>query len=217
MEVCGKIFACVMLLVGAIECFAGFKIMKFTLALWGLGIGVACGTAIGIEWQSTVTAVVFSLIFGAVLALSSFKMHLFGTFIKNTFLIAFAMCSVTEDIPTALIVGTICGGAATYFSKHGVIACTAFSGARAILFFAYIVMSSEENPLVSVFLWIPITAVGIAVQYVTTKGNEKKRVTTWSERKYPGMQKAYRNFCIKCGNELRGADKCQRCGYNYED
>lgn len=87
-------------------------------------------------------------------------------------------------------------------------------------------MELSASPTIAAILWIPIAISGIAVQYITTKKSkhEKKyrrlvnQTTTFSERKYPGMQRAYRNFCIKCGCELfESTDRCPRCGYSYDD
>ena len=38
------------------------------------------------------------------------------------------------------------------------------------------------------------------------------------EKKYPGFQKAFRNFCIKCGYDMSDlGGKCPRCGFDFDE
>ena len=46
----------VLILIGALECFAGFKTMKIMIAVWGFFFGAVVGTIIGIICKSVPTA-----------------------------------------------------------------------------------------------------------------------------------------------------------------
>lgn len=227
-----RLFACISLIIGAIECFAGFKIMKAMLAVWGFFIGAVLGVLIGVAAESTVLGAVLVIIFGAALAFLSYKLYLAGIFLLSAFLTAIAVYIMFENIYVALLLAIGVGVLAIFFVKPVVIVTTSISGAGIILSSAYLIMNLGMNgsTFVTVILWIPIALAGIAVQYVTTKkikdepagvGTSLRSANlsmTFSERKYPGMQRAYRNFCIKCGCELFGStDKCPRCGYSYDD
>lgn len=226
-----RLFACISLIIGAVECFAGFKIMKAMMAVWGLFIGAVIGTAIGFAVGSTAVGVIFALVFGAALAILSYKLYLAGIFVFTAFLTAVAVFIMFENIFVAIPIAIGAGIAAVYFVKPTVIAITAISGAGIILSSAYLVMNlgMRGSPVIMFILWFPIALSGIAVQYITTKKTKRAGTgtsslrsvnppITFSERKYPGMQRAYRNFCIKCGCELFGtAGKCPRCGYIYDD
>ena len=227
-----RLFTCISLVIGAIECFAGFKIMKAMMAIWGLFIGAMLGVVLGVNAKSILLGIVFVLLLGIGLAVLSYKLHLAGIFILTTFLTAVALYVIFENIVVAILIGLIVGGLAIYFVKPTVIITTSFSGAGIILFSAYKMMNLElnTNVIATVMLWIPITLAGIACQYITTQNarakKSRKRVSstshnpsmTFSERKYPGMQRAYRNFCIKCGCELQGVtEECPRCGYSFDD
>lgn len=227
-----RLFACISLIIGAIECFAGFKIMKAMLAVWGFFIGAVLGVLIGVAAESTVLGAVLVIIFGAALAFLSYKLYLAGIFLLSAFLTAIALYIMFENIYVALLLAIGVGVLAIFFVKPVVIVTTAISGAGIILSSAYLIMNLGMNgsTFVTVILWIPIALAGIAVQYVTTKKIKDEPAgvgtslrssnpsMTFSERKYPGMQRAYRNFCIKCGCELFGStDQCPRCGYSYDD
>lgn len=227
-----RLFACISLIIGAVECFAGFKIMKAMMAIWGFFIGAMLGVVIGVVAESTVLGVILVVVFGAILAILSFKLYIAGIFILTAFLTTIALYIMCENIFVALLLAIIVGILAIYLEKPVVIITTAISGAGIILSSAYMIMDLGLNgsPVVTVILWIPIALAGIAVQYITTQKIKSNKLgmkakfkssnpsMTFSERKYPGMQRAYRNFCIKCGCELLGAtDKCPRCGYSYND
>lgn len=227
-----RLFACISLVIGAVECFAGFKIMKAMMAIWGFFIGAALGVVIGVLAESTALGVILVIIFGVTLAVLSFKFYLAGIFILTAFLTTIALYIMFENIFIALLLAVGVGVLAMYFVKPVVIITTAVSGAGIILSSAYLMMDLGMNgsPVVTIILWIPIALAGIAVQYITTQKIKGDKLgvksplrspnpsMTFSERKYPGMQRAYRNFCIKCGCELFGTtDKCPRCGYTYDD
>ena len=227
-----SLFACISLIIGAVECFAGFKIMKAMLAIWGFFIGAMLGVAIGVSADSTTLGVILVIVFGVTLAVLSFKFYLAGIFILTAFLTTIALYIMFESIFIALLLAVGVGILAIYFVKPVVIITTAISGAGIMLSSAYLMrdLGINGSPVVTVILWIPLALAGIAVQYITTqkiKGDKfgvraalksPNPSMTFSERKYPGMQRSYRNFCIKCGCELFGTtNKCPRCGYTYDE
>lgn len=224
-----RIIASVSLVIGAIECFAGFKIMKAMLAIWGFFIGAVIGVVVGAIGESMALAVILAIFFGIGLAILAYRLYLAGVFILIAFLTTVAIYVIAENITIALLVGFGVGALAIFFVKPIVIISTAFSGAGMILSSAYLMMDLgiNETPVITAILWIPIAISGMVVQYVTTQGSKKgKRVSnpngysnpsmTFSERRYPGMQRAYRNFCIKCGCELQGINECPRCGFTFD-
>lgn len=226
-----RLFACISLVIGAVECFAGFKIMKTMLAIWGFFIGAMLGVVVGVVAESTILGFILVLLFGVGLAILAYKLYLAGIFILTAFLTTIAFYVIFEHIAVALLLGIGVGVLAIFFVKPVVIISTAFSGAGIILSSAYLMMDlgMNANPVVTAILWIPIAFTGIAVQYITTRNTKADNMgvkplrspnpsRTFSERKYPGMQRAYRNFCIKCGYELQGTtNKCPRCGFSFDD
>lgn len=227
-----RLFACVSLVIGAVECFAGFKIMKTMMAIWGFFIGSVLGVVIGVVAESTVLGVTAVILLGMTLAFLSFKLYAAGVFLLTSFLTATAVYIVCENIYAALMIAVVVGVFSIYFIKPMVISTTAISGAGIILSSAYLIMDLGINPepVITAVLWIPIAVGGVVVQYITTKKIKTEKLftgygakspnpsMTFSERRYPGMQRAYRNYCIKCGCDLLGTSgSCPRCGYRYDD
>lgn len=227
-----RLLACVSLIIGAVECFAGFKIMKIMMAVWGFFIGAFVGVVIGLIADSMAMGVVMIIFIGLALAILSFKLYIAGIFIFTAFMSGVAVYLIFESFVVSAWIGIAIGVLAVFFVKPVVIVTTAISGAGSIVSSAYMMMNLglDENRMTTTLLWIPIALAGIVVQFITTqkiKGTNMGISTymksanpsmTFSERKYPGMQRAYRNFCIKCGCELfDGVSKCPRCGYSYDD
>ena len=225
-----RFFACISLVIGAVECFAGFKIMKTLLAIWGFFIGAMAGVAVGVATDSTGLGVAMVILFGVILAVLSYRLYLAGIFLLTASLAGVAVYIPTDSILPAVLVAVLVGGLSIYFVKPVVILTTAISGAGIIVASAYAMMDLgvNDNMVIMTILWVPIALIGIVIQLGTTKkmtGTTVRRYDdlydpsrSFSERKYPGMQRAYRNFCIKCGCELLGdSDECPRCSFRYDD
>jgi hypothetical protein len=228
-----RIFACISLIIGAVECFAGFKIMKAMLIIWGFFIGAIIGVAVWGVSNSIALGVILVLLVGIGFAMLSYKLYLVGIFMLIASLTAVTMVYlISATIWIALMLAVPLGILAVCFVKPVVIITTSISGAGIILSSAYVMMNLglNVNYVVTVFLWIPIALAGIACQCITTENTTtaksgvklqmqpSNQSSTFSERKYPGIQRAYRNFCIKCGCELLGtSETCPRCGFSFED
>jgi len=227
-----RLFACISLIVGAMECFAGFKMMKSMLAIWGLLVGTMLGVIVGVEADSLALGFVLIIIFGVALAVLSYAFYSAGIFVLTAFLTMVAVYVLCENIFIALAFAICVGALAVLFGRHVCITVTAISGAVIVISSAYLIMDLElsAGDVAMFILWIPTALAGLAVQYITASKVEKDEMNvksslrsrnpsrSFSERKYPGMQRAYRNFCIKCGCELFGvAGKCPRCGYSCDE
>ena len=221
-----RLFAAISLIIGAIECFAGFKIMKAMMAIWGFFVGAMVGVVIGVVSDNTIIGVVVVVLLGGILAVLSYKLYKAGIFILTAFLSAVAAYIISESLWVSAVLAVVVGVLAILFIKPVVIGTTAISGAGIILSSAYIMMAMDlkANPVIAVVLWILLAVTGVAVQYITTQRQTGRPMgspnpsRTFSERKYPGMQRAYRNFCIMCGYELQSANqRCPRCNYSYDD
>lgn len=226
-----RLFACFSLIIGAVECFAGYKTMKAMLSIWGFFIGAMIGVAVGVASDNTALGVIFVLVIGTALAILSYKFYLAGIFVLTAFLVAVAFYIIFEKVIASILLGLVAGILSVLFVKPVTLATTAFAGAGIILSSAYTMMDLgiNANHVATALLWIPIAAAGVACQYITTQSVKtaknsakasgyKASAATYSERRYPGMQRAYRNFCIKCGYELMGtSDSCPRCGFSFDD
>ena len=228
-----RVFACISLIIGAVGCFAGFKMAKSVLAIPGFLIGAVIGVVAGASIDNTVLGLIVGIglivILGTALAVLFHKFYYGGIYILTTFLIAVLLCIAEVNIWIALSISIVFGALSLYFVKPVVILATAASGASIILWSAFWVMdpsggSSDSAVAIVIIsiLWAVIMLAGVAVQFVTTlkiKGAPDEKPKKSARKKYPGMQRAYKNFCIKCGCE-RPNEKtkyCPGCGYRYEN
>lgn len=226
-----KYLACISLVIGAVECFAGFKIMKFATPIWACLAGIVLGGIIGVAVDSTLVAVMASIILGVSFALLSCVFYFAGIFTVSSFCGAVSFYLICDNTYFALLVAMGVGLLSVYFVRYTLISSSAIFGSGVVLLSAYCLMSIEmrDNPIITAIVWIPMATVGIFVQFITSPnivgakagiGTLRKKsssVVTISERKYPGMQRAYRNFCIKCGCELLGSKVCPICKYRCDD
>lgn len=236
-----KILLCFSLLLGAIECFAGYKILKPTMLMWGLLIGVSGGIAAGILTENIIVGIVLALLLGVVFGLLFYELEAIGRFLLTAVLVTLALYLIIENIWIALMIGIPLGIAAIFFAKHVFIFSSSFSGAAILLFSAFAIINNvtsfeafgkgiiAENIFAPfMLLWAALAVFGILCQYFTTQNEvEYSGNSSWypvsssentslsfSEMRYPGMQRAYRNYCINCGYDLYGSrGACPRCGF----
>ncbi len=227
---------CVITLIfGVLKCFCGFKIMKISMSVGGFLIGALIGAATAIISDNADISVFLAIVLGVLLAFLAYKLYLVGVFLLTFFWMSIAMYIFFESVPIALILAGVCGVLAVLFVRPTVIVSTAFSGAGVVMtVIRMLFMSSDPLDLLrgttdaeSVMLnllWVVTAALGAWIQFVTTRGEKlresipKASGLSAGERQYPGMQRAYRNFCIKCGCRLSEQTRsaCPQCGYRQD-
>ena len=166
-----RVFACISFIIAAVECFAGYKIMKAMIAVWGFFIGLAVGVMAGVATDSALLAIFLIVVLGGALAFLSFKFYLAGVFALNAILSGLAFYIVFTNVLLAILFGGLIGLMSIYFVKPIAILCTSISSAGILVASAYTMMKLDvgANPIITAILWIPIALLGILVQFVTTK------------------------------------------------
>lgn len=235
-----KFIAFTAFLIGVLECFAGYKIYKIMIVVWGFVFGFLAGivfcTAGGIIESSVGAAIAIGIILGAAMSVLAYKFYLTGIFILVGMLTFFAFYFITSSVMISIALALVVGISANFFVKPVIMISTAFSGASIMLLALCLLLdASDSREFIYYILWIIISVDGIVVQlkinsYENSEIKKKKKikknlgervyrnVLTPSERKYPGMQKAYRNFCIECGCRLsKNNSKCPYCGLEIKD
>jgi len=222
-----KLLAVFGLLVGALECFAGLKIMKVMMSVWGFLIGMSLSVAMGLIFQSYVVAIAIGIVVGTALVVVTYRMYPVGIFLIISTLVALAIYILSKNVFVSVPVGLLIGGATLFCINPLTVLSTAFSGAGIIIISAYALMEvdSASNNVATLILWPLITFAGILCQMMTIsnryefkslpirRSNPQENLTP-SELKYPGMQRTYRNYCIKCGAPLGGGrTRCRACGF----
>ena len=221
-----------LILIGAVECFAGFKTRKAMIAVWGFFLGAAIGVAVGIAFGSSAVSVCASLILGVGVAVLAYKFYLAGVFLLTGTLTYLAALLLSQSYIIAIAPAVAAGVLSVLFVRPVIIVSTSISGAAVLSVAAWMMIGMNPDnfhiPMVLIYvLMIIVAAAGVMCQFLTTSPSKRKvvgtpvkasKTLTFSERRYPGMQHAYRNFCIKCGNEIADqGTKCPKCGFEITD
>lgn len=165
-----KIFLGITIVVGALECFSGYRIFKTILGLIGFLIGAALGAALANylsgEWVVTLLAGLVGGFIGAGLLVAFYFVGVFmiGALLGGILVEMFF--SLSGNIPPTLvviIVAILTGILAVVFQKFMIIVSTSFGGAWMMVKAASFFLGGSEFPtdLASFFSSAGTYAIGI--------------------------------------------------------
>jgi len=174
------------ILVGAIQCFFGYRIFKFILGLTGFLVGGALAAAIGYALsQEEAVALLAGLVGGFIGAALMVALYFIGIFLIGAFLggvlgaVLFAVAGSNPEPAVLLILAVIAGVVALVFQKFMIIISTGFGGAWSIVIgIAYfttgaidptnierLFRSGGSHLYAIVLCWLALGIVGVIVQY----------------------------------------------------
>lgn len=157
--------ALIMLIIGSLQCFFGYKLFKFWIAVTSFAVFGILGGIIGNNIASGVgTTVFFALMFAVLGAWASFKLYLAGVFLvcgSVSFVIGYAL---TQEPAAGIIMGLALGILATLFVKPVVILSTSLSGGASAGLAMSIIFGTGEVSI-RFLLCTVFIVLGIIVQY----------------------------------------------------
>ena len=181
------------ILVGALQCFYGYRIFKFILGLIGFILGSALTATIGYNFtQEEVIVLLFGLMGGFVGAALMMALYFVGVFVIGGFLgsilgvVLYAVAESNPDPAALLILAVIAGVIALVFQKFMIIVSTGFGGSwiivTGIAYFATQAINfsnlnqifrPDGSHLYAIILcWLALGIVGVIVQYRSPSTNE---------------------------------------------
>ena len=170
-----------------LQCFLGYRLLKIWVTVIGFLLGFVLGffishTAIGGE---AYLPAVIGIAAGVLLALVAFKLYLAGVFLFCGFVAFAAVRTIplpdekvwnTVLLVLAIVAFVAAGVLAVKFSRPCIIAITAISGAfNAVHALKTPIPSLAANYALGLVVTVVIAALGIAVQFATTKDLSKRR------------------------------------------
>ena len=182
----GSAVAALVAVVGLIEAFFGFKIMKACFALCGFLGGAAVGfIGTGLVLSEPVPCAIAALVAGIIGALILYKVYILGVFLSNTFLSAvvlFVVCGIALDmgasaVGIALVGGAIVGVVSCIFVRWCTIITTALGGGM-MAGQAVVVALQMDSYIVGVLLGIVFAVIGVIFQLKTTKDTKADGAVT---------------------------------------
>lgn len=165
--------AIVVLVLGLLECFFGYRVFKIQVAivafLAGLSGGMGLmGSLVGILWLS----IVVGIIIGALLAFVSMKIYKVGVFLLVAFFGFIIVTALTFMPLIGLIIGIVLGIVGVFLTKPVIILSTAFGGAGLVAsgIGSLIWKSAEATPIwLSAIILVALGVFASIIQFRTTR------------------------------------------------
>ena len=174
------------ILVGAIQCFFGYRIFKFILGLIGFLVGGAIAGAIGFSMsENEIVVLLVGLVGGFIGAALMIALYFIGIFLIGAFLggvigyVLYASAGNSPEAAVVLILAVITGVIALILQQFMIIVSTGFGGAWGVVFgIAYFLTDAIDptnleqmfrargSQLYTIVLcWLALGIVGVIVQY----------------------------------------------------
>jgi len=181
------------ILVGALQCFYGYRIFKFILGLIGFLLGSVLAAAIGYNFtQEVILVFLIGLVGGFIGAALMTALYFVGIFVIGSFfggILGVVLYAVAESYPdpaALLILAVIAGVIALVFQKFMIIVSTGFGGSwmvvTGIAYFAtqainfsnlnQIFRPDGSHLYALILCWLALGIVGVIVQYRSSPTNE---------------------------------------------
>lgn len=198
----------IILIIGIVQCFFGYKWLKFVLAVSGFMTGSVIGSVVGLigglESTDSVSEVVSMIIavmviFGIIGAVISYKVYKLGVFLvgfSGVYIISLLTSlagrlmsgsdSIAAAFVTALIPAVIAGCLMVKFTKPLIIIYTALSGAYTASFALSSLMSGG-----GFFIMIALSIAGIYVQCRMNDGITEKNYSNNNKNTVPPLKYDY--------------------------
>lgn len=168
------VFLAVTIIMALVNCFFGFRLLKFWISLFGFVTGAGIGYFLGDYFtHNLIVAVIAAVLCGAVLMLLAFKVYLAGVFVLCGALAYFAINELMlPDIwwkfAICIVIGLLIGCIAVKFVRPAVIVSSGIHGgissAGAIL--AAIGLKDQTMAVVT---GLALAILGILFQFANTR------------------------------------------------
>lgn len=173
------VFAVIGLILGLLQCFAGYKSLRFWCTLIGAIIGFIIGFLVGraVIPDQLAVQVIIAIVAAILLALVAFKIYLAGVFIYILVTVfgAVQMIPLEGDvwrivlIIAGIVLGIIAGVLAVKYSRPIIIAFTGVTGAlTAVRNFRILSPDLLKSAVWVVLAAAVLALLGILVQFKTT-------------------------------------------------
>ena len=173
----------VSILIGAVACFAGYRVFRLFIAIMGAAVGGMIGYSIGGDQQAL--AILLAIILAVAFASLAFFIYKAGVALLG-FLFGCGMSvgicgliGVAYSFGTCLIIGLVCAVIAVFLNRYFIVIGTAFSGSTMVMegIFSFTILdklqavTNWEEIIQSQFSAVPfiiiliVAIVGMIVQF----------------------------------------------------
>ena len=183
------------ILVGAVQCFLGYRLFKIILGLTGFLLGGVLGGAVGYTiWPQEVAALAAGLVGGIIGAAVLVGLYFIGVFLIGALLggvlgqVFFAVAEANPQPVVILIIAVIVGVIALIFQKLMIIVSTGFGGAWIVVvgitYFTTgaidltnlerMYRSGGSLTYAMLLCWTALGIIGVVVQYKSAPTKEQE-------------------------------------------
>jgi hypothetical protein len=181
----------VLLVVGLVVCFLGYRLLRFTLGLAGFCVGLALGLAVAglVAGASQVFTIIIGIVCGIIGAVVATLLYKVGVFLlgagAGALVVSIIMTATAWHYPMlAALLGAVVGGILTLVLERPLISVlSAFAGGWGIalgafrLFGWHEVAAGRESPLTDywplIACWLVLGLLGAAVQLRSARRKKK--------------------------------------------
>lgn len=155
-----------------LDCFFGYKLLKFTITLSGVCTGIVLGLLIGLTSQSEGAMIVAALLLALLCGFIAFKLYKFGLFMKFwllgtvVFAVIFVAYGAWRFVGMSFVFGLTIGALALVLHKGFVIITTAISGGLSAGIGIGILMDNLESGAI---IGIVLALFGAILQFTMDK------------------------------------------------
>lgn len=155
-----------------LDCFFGYKLLKFTITLSGVCTGIVLGLLIGLTSQSEGAMIVAALLLALLCGFIAFKLYKFGMFMKFwllgtvVFAVIFVAYRAWRFVGMSFVFGLTIGALALVLHKGFVIITTAISGGLSAGIGIGILMDNLESGAI---IGIVLALFGAILQFTMDK------------------------------------------------
>lgn len=217
-----RIIAAITFLFAVLQCFLGYKLFKFWIAVWGFFIFGILGLTIGgIAAESSQAGVIIGILTGVLGAFIAFKLYKVGVFLLCGFMGFIMGYIAAESAAIGIVVAIVVGVLGVFFIKPVVIISTSVSnGLVAGSSLARVFNNTDST--VHLVLGILFAVGGIVVQFMTNKkpADTNQKLQQNSNADFPHSvletaatsQNLYTNMPTQPENDISVTPKCPSCG-----
>lgn len=169
--------AIVAIIIAALDCFLGYRLMKIWIALIGFIIGAVVGYSVCDGFVNNLGfAILAGLLAGLAIAFMAYRIYLLGVWMLAfvmTLQLVFWVRTENESWQLIIIIGgiilaAVVGFAAMKFVRPVIIVSSSLSGAVIVVSEVLKLLGDESRIMLLAGIGI-LTALGAAVQFATTK------------------------------------------------
>lgn len=211
-----RIIAAITFIFAALQCFLGYKLFKFWIAVCGFfTFGILGGIIGAMVAKNTGIAVFCGILFAILGAFAAYKLYKIGVFILCGFMGFILGYILTQSAALGIIMAVALGVLGVFFVKPVIIISTGISGGL-LAGSSIATVFNINDSLVSIILGILFAVFGVLVQFATNKKvidtNQQVSQNNIAQSYVAPVQYPIENMTPQPADKVNTSIYCPGCG-----